>query len=159
MTLAVILGLLGAGAAFALIALVAVVRALNVRRDAGEEWRARRANGHPSVDGVDEARFRRAYLRAHGPRGQFYVLAAVAAAAASTPVAAGPLVWLWRTITPADASVGPRGWSFEGELVWLFFLYFNIIAVWAAAALVASYFYHRGRPGGFDEELRRTAAS
>ena len=58
-------------------------RVVRIRKEAGEAW-AGRDPDDPALAGLDEAAFRRAYFRAHGPRGALHLTAGVVAAVVLT---------------------------------------------------------------------------
>jgi hypothetical protein len=113
-------------------------RVARIRAEAAEAWAARET-GDPALAGLDEAAFRRAYFRAHGPRGALHLAAGVVAAAALTVPALLALDAAWRlfwTLSDKPALYEP------GLLIWQFYLFFGLIACWVGVAALAMRRYH-----------------
>lgn len=138
------------------LSVITVIRMLNVRAEAAREWAARSEAG--DMDGVDEAGFRRAYLRAFGPRGQIFTLATLLTAGAMTLPALALTSQIWRAVIRATFEPGSTHWAIEGGLVWQFYIFFSIIIVWAVVAALFAQRYHKRRPGKFHDELTRVRA-
>lgn len=130
--------------------------------EAAEEYAARRDRGDPALEAVSADMFARAYARVYGPRALGYGLAAGAALAVLTPVLIGPAAALVRMATRnvevVNMTTGIVDLSFDGVLVYQFWLFFAVPALWTAVAGVFVYRYHRGRPAAFNLELKRAKA-
>src|SRR5690606_11963855 len=112
----------------------------------------RREAGASDIEGLDERAFQRAYFRAFGPRGALHAYAGAALAALASAPALIVLGAAWRI-----------GWRLSGEpelfkqgsLIWQFYLFFGLIAVWAITAGFVMQHYHRNRPRELRYELAR----
>ncbi len=124
-----------------------LLRLREVRADADEVWRARRAD----YADLGEERFKRVFRKVHGARGALLGFAAVAVAAAVTPFALALLNTGWRE---AWMRYGQDPAYREGTLVWMFFLFFAMVGVWALIAWIFAVVYHRGRPRSLDAEIK-----
>ena len=142
----------GLGIALALNAASLAFKLWQTRSESAAAWEERAGEASAQVDGLDERAFRRAYYRAYGPRGSVHALAALAVAAALTAPALLALGGLWRL-----------GWDLAGQppmydpgtLIWMFFLFFGLIAAWTSVAAIAMQRYHRNRPRELAFELAR----
>ncbi len=125
-------------------------------RDADSEWAWRREQGDAHALSLSQAQFRRAYFRAHGPRGQLYALGVgVACAIVATP-ALVLLAAVWRVGWIAGGRARDFG---EGTLIWMFFMFFGLIAVWTGVSALAARRFHSRRPADLDEEIARAASA
>lgn len=124
-------------------------------RDAREVYARRREESPGSLRGLDEAGFTRAFLRAHGPRGQIFITAALAAALVLTPLLMAGLDLAWRLFW---AQAGRPAFYAPGVLMWQFYMFFGLVGVWAALAALAARLHHRRPRGSLDEEIIREAA-
>ncbi|NNC38278.1 MAG: hypothetical protein EX271_07785 [Acidimicrobiales bacterium] len=108
----------------------------------------------------------RAYKKVHAPRSQLYIASVFTAIFVLTPVAFAfinsILMTLWNSSDePVQESVRGGGireniesLTFEpGNMVWGFFTFFGIIAIWALIAALAARHYYRNAPGLMRDEL------
>ena len=120
-----------------------------VRRDARADYAYKHANDMvPDV--IDQSTYEQIYRRVYGPRGPVYVAAAMVAILLITPLAmigfeAG--LNLMYNLSGQSRVIEP------GYLVWQFFLFFGMIAVWVAIGYLAARQYHRTAPGSLQFEL------
>ena len=130
-----------------------ILRALlawdQVRRDAREDYNYKHANAMVP-DAIDRDAYEQIYRRVYGPRGPLHVAAAMIAILLITPVAmlgfeAG--LNLIYNLSGQSRVIEP------GFLVWQFFLFFGMIAVWVGIAYLAARQYHRKAPGSLQFEL------
>lgn len=136
-------------------AVLLVVKHRATKHHAELEWRRLSDRGDPRLQGVAHGEFVSLYRRVYGPRGQVYLLAALGAAAAATPVIVGLLAGVWHWGWTLSGT--PRVYA-PGNLVWQFYLFFGLIASWAGIASRFAERYHRRRPAEFDYELKRARA-
>lgn len=123
-----------------------------VLRESAEAWGEHREANAAELEGLDEAAFRRAYFRAHGPMGAIHGYVGLVLAALVTYPALALYGALWRL-----------GWRLAGEpimfqpglLLWQFYLFFALIASWALVAGAVMRRYHRNRPRELRLELAR----
>ncbi len=133
--------------------LVFVARKLwMVRSEAADAWTHRDEVDAIDTGGLDEAAFKRAYFRAHGPRGALHVYAGVVLAAVLTGPALAILGQIWALFWRLAGE--PRAYA-PGNLIWQFFLYFSLIAFWVVVAHAVVRRYHRSRPRGLRVEIVR----
>lgn len=137
------------------IALFNAVRALRgfaqVNRDAPEDFAYRHARGMIPA-GLSQEGYVRAYKRLHSPRANTYIAVTITALLVLSPIimtAIGAFLQLIWQIGGQSRSLEP------GYLVWQFFIFFLMIAVWAGICYFAARRYHRRAPGTFDQELER----
>ncbi len=137
----------------ALLALVFGVRALlgwqRVRNDAREDYEYKRGNGMVP-DALSQDEYERIYKRVYGPRGPAHVAGAMVAILALTPVAMIAFEYglnLIYNLSGQNRVIEP------GYLVWQFFLFFGMIAVWVGIGFLASRRYHQTAPGGLQFEI------
>ncbi|MEP4052741.1 MAG: hypothetical protein ABJN22_10900 [Litorimonas sp.] len=135
------------------IALIYGVRAFlgwrQVRTDARADYDYKRANGMVP-DAVNRETYEQIYGRVHGPRGPLHVAGAMLAILVVTPIAmlgfeAG--LNLIYNLSGQSRVIEP------GYLVWQFFLFFGMIAVWVSIAYLAARRYHRTAPGSLQFEM------
>ena len=135
------------------LALIFILRALlawvQVRRDAREDYNYKHTNAMVP-DAIDRDAYEQIYRRVYGPRGPLHVAAAMIAILLITPVAmlgfeAG--LNLIYNLSGQSRVIEP------GFLVWQFFLFFGMIAVWVGIAYLAARQYHRKAPGSLQFEL------
>ena len=135
------------------LALIFILRALlawnQVRRDAQADYAYKHANDMVP-DAVNRDTYERIYRRVYGPRGPVHVTAAMVAILLITPLAmmgfeAG--LNLIYNLSGQSRVIEP------GFLVWQFFLFFGMIAVWVGIAYLAARHYHRKAPGSLQFEL------
>ncbi|MGD2133521.1 MAG: hypothetical protein PVI23_12070 [Maricaulaceae bacterium] len=142
----------GLGVALVLNAASLGLKLWRVREDGGEAWTEHREDRPESVAGLDEAAFRRAYYRAYGPRGGVHAFVAILGAALVTWPALTLLGAAWRFAWRlADQ---PIMWD-PGRLIWMFYLFFGLIACWILVAVATARHYHRNRPLDLPHELAR----
>lgn len=120
-----------------------------VRSDARADYDYKQANGM-IPDSLDRESYEQIYRRVYGPRGPLHVAAAMLAILVLTPLAmwgfeAG-LNWIYN-LSGQSRVIEP------GYLVWQFFLFFGMIAVWVAIAYHAAKRYHRTAPGSLQFEI------
>ncbi len=132
---------------------VFVARRITVARDAADEWRVRVEKGDSRLSGLSEAQFARTYQRCYGPRAQGYILAALGTIALATPLVLAPLGAALRWMTRDVDMVRVRQLEVQGDLVFQFFLFLALPAVWAGIAAVFARIYYRRKPMRFDSEL------
>ena len=135
------------------IALVFSLRALiawsQVRKDAQADFEYKKSNGMID-DSMSREAYEEIYRRVYSPRGPLHVAAAMVAILIATPIAmigfeAG-LNWMYN-LSGQSRVIEP------GFLVWQFFLFFGMIAVWVSIAYFAAREYHRKAPGSLQFEL------
>ena len=137
------------------IALFFAVRALlswrQVRRDAQADYAYKQSNGmvpNSMTQGAYEAIYRRVY----SPRGPLHVAGAMLAILIATPIA----MWGFALGLNLIYNLSGQNRVIEpGYLVWQFFLFFGIIAVWVGIAYLAARRYHRHAPGSLQFEMDR----
>lgn len=132
-----------------------VHRVVALRREAREVWAARRDEGDPEIEGLDEAAFHRAYFRAYGPRGTLYAYAGFLAAVAITLPAMLLLGAIWRV---GWILGGEQAQFAQGTLIWQFFMAFGLVACWVLTAGVVMSRHHRDRPLALPKEIARQRA-
>lgn len=135
------------------IALVYGVRSFlgwqQVRHDAQSDYEYKKTNGMID-DTLKRETYEKIYQRVYGPRGPFHVALAMLAILIATPLAmigfeAG-LNWMYN-LSGQSRVIEP------GYLVWQFFLFFGMIAVWVGIAYLVARRYHRTAPGSLQFEL------
>ena len=94
----------------------------------------------------------RAYKRFHNPRSEAYV----AGTAAAIVLLTAPAFHLIEFVLRQAWHLSGRSRVIEpGFLVWQFFIFFSIIAIWVTIASIGARRYHRYAPVSFrDEQLR-----
>ena len=139
----------------AVLALIFGIRAFwgwrNVCSDAHADYEYKRANGMVP-DAIERETYERIYRRVYGPRGPLHVAGAMLAILIATPIAmlgfeAG--LNLIYNLSGQSRVIEP------GYLVWQFFLFFGMIAVWVGIAYLAARRYHRTAPGSLQFEMDR----
>lgn len=135
------------------LALIFTVRAIwawqQVRRDAQADYAYKQANGMVP-DMIDRSTYEQIYRRVYGPRGPLHVAGAMAAILLITPLA------MYGFEAGLDLMYNLSGQSRviePGFLVWQFFLFFGMIAVWVGIGYLAARQYHRTAPGSLQFEL------
>lgn len=135
------------------IALIFAVRAFigwrQVRGDAHADYDYKQANNMMPGAMTREA-YEQIYRRVYGPRGPLHVAGAMLAILIATPIAmfgfeAG--LNLIYNLSGQSRVIEP------GFLVWQFFLFFGIIAVWVSIAYLAARRYHQTAPGSLQFEM------
>lgn len=120
-------------------------------RDGREEWQFRQSRFPERAYGRSEEEFVRIHRRHAFPLGTLYGVGVVAVALLLSPVALGLMSAVWHTLWIWSGR--PLNFS-EGTLIWQFFLFFGLIAIWAGCAALAAWHYHR-RPKKDLESLLR----
>lgn len=120
-----------------------------VRQDAREDFAYKRGNGM-LPDTLTQGDYEHIYRRVYGPRGPAYVAAAMVGILLLTPLAMigfeAALNWMYN-LSGQSRVIEP------GFLVWQFFLFFGMIAVWVTIGYVASRRYHQTAPGSLQFEI------
>ena len=142
--------------ALVLMAVIAVIFALRaflawyfIRRDAQEDYKYKQANGMVP-DAVDRENYERIYRKVYSPRGPIHIAAAMIGILLVTPFA------MWAFEKGFDLLYNLSGQSRviePGFLVWHFFLFFGMIAVWVLVAYIVARHYHKTTPGSLQFEL------
>lgn len=147
----------------------------DISESAGLQWARLVEQKSELVDGLDETRFRAAFMRTHFPRLPKYALAAVAAFVAALPVTfymLGAIAWgLGSLGISPDAERLARAVPVEGAerllnrddgetvaMLWIndvlsIGYYFGLLIVWMAIVAFTMRRYHARRPGYLEEEL------
>lgn len=135
------------------LALIFGVRAFmgwrQVGRDAEADYDYKSAN-QMMPDAISRESYAQIYRRVYGPRGPLHVAGAMLAILLVTPLAmlafeAG--LNLIYNLSGQSRVIEP------GYLVWQFFLFFGMIAVWVSIAYFAARRYHQTAPGSLQYEL------
>ena len=127
-----------------------LLKAWRIRVEAREEWANRLAGGEPPLDGVDEALFRRVYVRAYGPTGAMHGVVALLGAAVLTVPALVLLGAGWRIVWRLTGELQTYA---EGQLIWQFYIFFGLIISWVIVAALVMRRHHANRPREFRQEL------
>lgn len=135
------------------IALIFVIRAglgwQQVRADARADYDYKRANGMVP-DSMTRESYEKIYRHVYNPRGPLHVAGAMVAILIITPIA------MWGFALGLDLIYHLSGQNRviePGYLVWQFFLFFGIIAVWVGIAYLAARRYHQKAPGSLQFEI------
>ena len=135
------------------LALIFILRALfawlQVRRDARADYDYKHANDMVP-DAVDQDAYEQIYRRVYSPRGPLHVAGAMLAILIVTPLA---MIGLEVGLNLIYNLSGQSRVIEPGFLVWHFFLFFGMIAVWVGIAYLAARHYHRKAPGSLQFEL------
>jgi len=135
------------------LALIFALRALLawqvVRRDARSDYAYKHANGMVP-DAIDRGNYERIYRKVYNPRGPIHVAGAMIAILLVTPIAMKVFEVVFNLIYNLS---GQNRVIEPGFLVWHFFLFFSMIAVWVSVAYLAARQYHRTSPGSLQFEL------
>jgi len=137
----------------AVLALIFALRALLawlvVRRDAQADYAYKYANGMVP-DAIDREKYEQIYRKVYNPRGPIHVAGAMLAILVATPLA----MWIfWEGLNLLYNLSGQNRVIEPGFLVWHFFLFFGIIAVWVWITYLAARHYHKTAPGSLQFEL------
>jgi len=155
--------------ALAVLALIFGLRAfLAYRRlpqEASDDWDYQVSQNMQDLRLTKDA-YVRAYKKVHAPRGVLYIASVCGAILVLTPVAFAfinsVLMTLWNTsVEPVTENVRGGGirenvesLTFEpGNLVWGFFTFFGIIAIWVLIVALAARHFYRNSPGLMRDEL------
>lgn len=122
---------------------------LQVRSDARADYDYKRDNGMVP-DAMDRETYEKIYRRVYGPRGPVHVAGAMLAILIATPIA---MIGFEAGLNLAYNLSGQSRVIEPGYLVWQFFLFFGMIAVWVAIAYLAARQYHRRAPGSLQFEM------
>ena len=137
------------------IALIFGVRAfvgwLQVRSDARTDYDYKYDNGMVS-DAMGRETYEQIYRKVYGPRGPLHVAGAMLAILVATPIA---MIGFEAGLNLAYNLSGQSRVIEPGYLVWQFFLFFGMIAVWVGIAYLAARRYHRTEPGSLQFEMDR----
>jgi len=120
-----------------------------VRRDAAADYDYKRAN-MMMPDALGRKDYETIYRRVYAPRGPIHVAGAMLAILLLTPVAMIVFEFslnLMYNLSGQSRVIEP------GYLVWQFFLFFGMIAVWVSIAYFAARRYHRTEPGNLQYEI------
>ena len=120
-----------------------------VRRDAQTDFDYKKSNGMID-DSINRETYEQIYRRVYGPRGPLHVAAAMLAILIVTPIA---MLGLEVGLNFIYNLSGQSRVIEPGFLVWHFFLFFGMIAVWVGIAYLAARQYHRTAPGSLQFEL------
>lgn len=122
---------------------------LQVRRDASADYAYKRANGMVP-DAMSREAYEQIYRRVHNPRGPLHVAGAMLAILITTPIA---MLGFEKGLNIMYNLSGQSRVIEPGYLVWQFFLFFGMIAVWVGIAYLAARRYHRTAPGSLQFEM------
>lgn len=120
-----------------------------VRNDARADYDYKRANGMVP-DAMDRESYEHIYRRVYGPRGPLHVAGAMIAILIATPLA---MIGFEAGLNLIYNLSGQSRVIEPGYLVWQFFLFFGMIAVWVGIAYLAARRYHRTAPGSLQFEM------
>ncbi len=136
-----------------LIALIFGARALlawqAVRRDARADYEYKHANGMVP-DSLSREHYERIYRKVYSPRGPLHIAGAMIAILLATPLA---MVFFEAGFRALYNLSGQSRVIEPGYLVWHFFLFFGIIAVWVSIVYFAARRYHRTESGSLQYEI------
>jgi len=120
-----------------------------VRRDARTDYEYKRSNAM-LPDWLNREDYERIYRKVYGPRGPLHVAGALIAILVATPIA----MWAFERFLNLIYNLSGQSRVIEpGFLVWQFFLFFGMIAVWVTIAYLAARQYHRTAPGSLQSEM------
>ncbi|HCY56820.1 MAG TPA: hypothetical protein DF715_15325 [Oceanicaulis sp.] len=126
------------------------LRALSA--DAREEYADRAATKPATVRGVSEGKFVSLYVKSFAPRWAFYLAAGCAIAIVLSPVALViiPAIYdqIWR-------ATGAHDWAGRGGYVFMFTVFFGVVAFGALPAFVLARLHHTRAPEPFTHALAR----
>lgn len=126
------------------------LRALSA--DAREEYADRTATKPATVRGVSQAEFTRLYVRSFAPRWAFYLAAGCVIAIGLSPVALVVIPALYDQIWRAS---GAHDWAGRGGYVFMFTVFFGVVAIGAFPAFLLARFHHTRAPEPFSHALAR----
>ncbi len=137
------------------LALIFAVRAflawLVVRRDARDDYDYKRSNGMVP-DAISRENYERIYRKVYNPRGPIHIAGAMIAILLVTPIA----MKVFEVVFDLIYHLSGQSRVIEpGYLVWHFFLFFSMIAVWVGVAYLAARQYHKAAPGNLQFELNQ----
>ena len=120
-----------------------------VRRDAQADYSYKQANGMVP-DSIDRENYEKIYRKVYNPRGPIHIAAAMLGILLVTPLA----MWLFEKGLNLLYNLSGQSRVIEpGFLVWHFFLFFGMIAVWVLVAYVVARNYHKSAPGSLQFEM------
>jgi hypothetical protein len=129
-----------------------LLRLRALRADAAEEYADRTATKPATVRGVSEADFTRLYVKSFAPRWAFYLAAGCAIAIALSPVA---LVIIPAVYDQLWLAGGAHDWAGRGGYVFMFTVFFGVVAFGALPAFVLARLHHIRAPEPFTHALAR----
>lgn len=118
--------------------------------DAREEYADRTATKRASVRGVSEAEFVRLYVKSFAPRWAFYLALGCAIAVGLSPVALLVIPAVYDQIWLAS---GAADWAGRGGYVFMFTVFFGVVAFAALPAFVLARLHHTRAPEPFTHAL------
>ena len=122
---------------------------VRVRKDARDDYVYKQGN-NMMPGALTQSDYEKIYCRVYGPRGPIYVAAAMVGILVLTPLAMIAFEFLLNWIYNLS---GQNRVIEPGYLVWQFFLFFGMIAVWVTIGYVASRRYHQTTPGSLQFEM------
>ena len=123
-----------------------------LRRDADDEYADRVATKPATVNGVSRDAFLKLYVRSFAPRWAFYLAAGCLIAVGLSPVALLVIPAVYDQIWAAN---GAADWAGRGGYVFMFTVFFGVVAVGAFPAFLLARFHHAGAPEPFTHALAR----
>ncbi|WP_429912765.1 hypothetical protein [Glycocaulis sp.] len=129
-----------------------LLRLRALRADAAEEYADRTATKPATVRGVSEADFIRLYVRSFAPRWAFYLAAGCVIAIALSPVA---LILIPAAYDQLWLASGAQDWAGRGGYVFMFTVFFGVVAFGALPAFVLARLHHTRAPEPFTHALAR----
>lgn len=127
-----------------------LLRLRALRADAREEYADRAATKPATVRGVSEAEFVRLYVRSFAPRWAFYLALGCAIAVGLSPVALLVIPAVYDQIWLAS---GAADWAGRGGYVFMFTVFFGVVAFAALPAFVLARLHHTRAPEPFTHAL------
>ncbi|KPP82047.1 MAG: hypothetical protein HLUCCA04_04795 [Oceanicaulis sp. HLUCCA04] len=129
-----------------------IVRLRALRADAREEYADRASTKPASVRDVSEDEFVRLYVKSFAPRWAFYLAAGCAIAIGLSPVA---LVLIPAGYEQIWRATGAADWAGRGGYVFMFTVFFGVIAFGALPAFLLARLHHTRAPEPFTHALAR----
>jgi len=129
-----------------------ILRLRALRADAAEEYVDRAATKPATVRGVNEAEFVRLYVKSFAPRWAFYLAAGCAIAIGLSPVALVLIPVGYEQIWLAS---GAADWAGRGGYVFMFTVFFGVVAFGAFPAFILARLHHTRAPEPFTHALAR----
>ena len=120
-----------------------------VRNDAQADFDYKKSNGMVD-DTLNRETYEQIYRRVYNPRGPLHVAAAMLIILVVTPLAMEVFEKLFDLIYNLS---GQSRVIEPGYLVWHFYIFFGMIAVWVGVSYLAARRYHRTAPGSLQFEL------
>ena len=128
----------------------------SARQSAAEVYAVRQSEAASSLKGLSEGQFENAYLRAHGARAQIFLAVAMGGALIASPIALTLLRLIWRFFWARN---GYPEFYAEGVLMWQFYMFFGLAAVWVMIAGYVARRYHAGAGQSLETEIIREASA